>query len=245
MLYAQKKPIPPMIAPRLSKYLDIHKGQRCFICATGPSLNRTPVQLLPPDEVIIGVNSFYKHPAMKRAQYLCVIDPSYWNKYNRSIKKACKETSTELFVSYIRRQLKDESLVYIPPRPNSGGRFTEHDQRFRLMPDWNKWGDMRYGIYQGYTVVALALQMAYHMGFNEVYLLGCDCHYRGDKVHHFDGSKVDFYWRQNWEPVFVMYRICKKVFEKSGRKIYNSTEGGALEIFERVPFHQFCRKTFC
>jgi hypothetical protein len=35
--------------------------------------------------------------------------------------------------------------------------------------------------------------------------------------------------------VFAGYKRAKEVFEENGRKIYNSTVGGKLEIFERVP----------
>ena len=90
------------------------------------------------------------------------------------------------------------------------------------------------------TVVYLALQIVYFLGFTEVYLLGCDCDYSGG---HFDGKQFadtsklqDIESAENkfWNTIFDAYKVCKKVYENDGRKIYNSTVGGKLEVFERI-----------
>ena len=36
--------------------------------------------------------------------------------------------------------------------------------------------------------------------------------------------------------VLMCYEKCKEEFENDGRKIYNATVGGKLELFERVEF---------
>jgi hypothetical protein len=38
----------------------------------------------------------------------------------------------------------------------------------------------------------------------------------------------------DWEKLFKTYEVCKRVYEEDGRKIYNATVGGKLEVFERV-----------
>ena len=104
--------------------------------------------------------------------------------------------------------------------------------------------DLSKGICSSVTVTQLCLQIAYYMGFKEVYLVGCDCDYSG--VHHFNDEAYSFQFKgtkdekfkrwTNWylTNVFDMYSLCKKVFEADGRKIYNSTVGGKLEVFERI-----------
>jgi hypothetical protein len=36
--------------------------------------------------------------------------------------------------------------------------------------------------------------------------------------------------------VLQSYQLCKMVFEKDDRKIFNATNGGKLELFERVDY---------
>jgi len=87
------------------------------------------------------------------------------------------------------------------------------------------------------VVMDVCVQMAYYMGFQTVYLLGCDCDYSGQT--HYTGSPkkyIDSFWEKKKKPeVFLHYELCRKAFESDGRKIYNSTVGGKLEVFERVP----------
>ena len=53
------------------KLRDIHKGKRCFILATGPSINAENLKPLK-NEFCIAVSNFYLHPDFK------LIDPEYY-----------------------------------------------------------------------------------------------------------------------------------------------------------------------
>jgi len=100
------------------------------------------------------------------------------------------------------------------------------------------------------------MQLAYYLGFSEVYLIGMDFSYQiretdkkaagttlisnDDDVNHFH---PDYFGKgKKWhdpklENVAKNYILAKKMFEKDGRKIYNATIGGELEIFERKDFY--------
>ena len=107
-------------------------------------------------------------------------------------------------------------------------------------------------ISEGYTVTYVALQLAYIMGFKNVYLIGADHYFKqegnpnseqqldGDDTNHFH---PDYFKGQKWhladiEGNEISYRIARKKFEEDNRKIFNSTVGGHLEIFERIDFNQ-------
>jgi len=108
--------------------------------------------------------------------------------------------------------------------------------------------DIVMGHYERISVIIdLCLQIAYYMGFKEVYLLGCDCDYTG--LQRWDGLMTENKGGYGlpdgageWEVVFKAYQKCKDVFEEDGRKIYNSTVGGKLEVFERRKLEDVCRK---
>lgn len=114
--------------------------------------------------------------------------------------------------------------------------------------------DCSISIHQGSTVTYVALQLAYHMGFKEVALIGCDHNFvtkgpanktvtSGDSdpnhldLNYFSGGK-------KWQlpDLFeseVSYKIEKDEYENNGRKIYNATLGCKLEIFDRITLKDF------
>jgi hypothetical protein len=108
----------------------------------------------------------------------------------------------------------------------------------------------------GGTVTYVCIQLAYHMGFSEVYLLGIDHNYarpahveskgtvwtsHGDDPNHFHPQY--FGTGRRWHDPRVdrmekAYVRAREVFHKRGRRIANATIGGRLEVFERVDYDQ-------
>jgi hypothetical protein len=114
--------------------------------------------------------------------------------------------------------------------------------------------DCSFSIDQGYTVTYVALQLAYHMGFTKVALIGCDHDFAtkgpSNKTvvsgesdpNHFDPNY--FSGGDKWQlpDLFeseVSYKMAKEVYEEGGREIYNATKGGKLEIFPRISLGKF------
>ena len=102
---------------------------------------------------------------------------------------------------------------------------------------------------QGFTVTYGAIQLAYFMGFSEVYLLGIDHNYaisldeKGIPVYkdgvkeYFDGSKANNVGMNLPRVVeSTMAYITAQRFAESHKnfRIYNATRGGRLEAFPRV-----------
>jgi len=210
---------------KLEQLHNKHKGQRCFLVATGPSINKTNLSLLD-NEITVGVNTAYKLPV--NYNYFVVSDRIIWDVY----KDTLLSLGTTLFIGYVAsrhflsRKLRDD--VYLV----KGKRTTSLPQNFPSTINNHVY------VYAN-TVVYLALQILYYLGFSEVYLLGCDCTY---SVGHFDGQKFTKHGRiqtiaseeeKFWNKIFDAYKICKNVYENDNRKIYNATIGGELEVFER------------
>jgi len=196
-----------MLKEILSSYKNKHIGQKCFVLATGPSINNTDIFILN-NCITFGCNTFYKHKFV--AKYYCVCDEFVWNNHHKGIINKYKNPFCP-FYNPINYKLRD---IWLNQNCLDYGMITK-------------------GIYRAHTVVGCILQICFWMGFSKVFLLGCDCSYV-EKQHHFDGSYVDNYKREDWTEVFQQYKIAKKMYEKAGRKIYNCTEGGKLEVFERM-----------
>jgi hypothetical protein len=206
---------------------DKHKGDRCFIIGMGPSLNKTDFSIIR-NEKFIAVNGFYTglNIFKIKPQYWCVADKAVFNKHYQSLLKL----NTELFLtSYAGIDYLEKEQEYLKESQN---------RPIVLRPlgyigTWKRISkDLTKGIYGG-TVIYSCLQIAYYLGFKEVYLLGCDCDH--SKGIHFDGNTGVRALREkdNFLKIFECYKIFKKAFEEDGRKIYNATVGGKLEVFER------------
>nr|WP_321442506.1 hypothetical protein [uncultured Cohaesibacter sp.] len=102
------------------------------------------------------------------------------------------------------------------------------------------------------------------MGFTEVYLIGMDFSYVIPKEHKREGDLItsttddpnhfhkDYFGKgKTWkdpklERVALNYRQAKLAYEAVGRKVYNATIGGELEIFQRVDYNSlFTQENAC
>jgi hypothetical protein len=118
--------------------------------------------------------------------------------------------------------------------------------------------DCSLSIYQGATVTFVAMQLAFHMGFHDIALIGCDHHYSSKGPAHqivVSGEKDDNHFDPKyfsdgvkWQlPDLIhselSYTMARDVFQRHGRKIYNATEGGSLELFPRIHLGNFINDT--
>ncbi len=118
-------------------------------------------------------------------------------------------------------------------------------------------------LWVGGTVSYLCLQLAYYMEFDPVILVGFDHNYsepadvikggnpnewtsQSDDPNHFH---PDYFGKgKRWhaprtDRMELAYEKARAEFDKVGRRVVNATEGGKLEVFERVPFDMlFARK---
>ena len=79
------------------------------------------------------------------------------------------------------------------------------------------------------------MQLAYYMGFEEIYLLGADCSYTvGGKNHFAEHGHVPDNFDISTLRLITVYGCLKKHADKYGFKVFNATRGGMLEAFERV-----------
>lgn len=211
---------------------DKHKGERCFIVCTGPSLSIVDLEMLK-NEYTFGVNNvFYLFEKTSwRPNYYGIIDPSVFEKLSND------PIFRELEHVFI-PDLFEKMYKHIPIKQY----YTFPMDYFELY--WSKLFNrsMRFSddisilVYDIATVAYSLMQIAVYMGFKEIYLLGCDCNYSEEKQHFADyGIKVkDAVTTEN--NLIAAFSAARKYADSHGIKIYNATRGGKLEVFERVDF---------
>jgi hypothetical protein len=229
---------------KLQKLHNIHKGKRAFIIGNGPSLNKCDLHLLK-DEITFGVNAIYLnyknmgfYPTYYVVEDIFVAEDrkNEINSLKGPIKffgnylNYCIDGSDD--VIWLNVQMKYSDYLDFP-------HFTTKAARM---------------VWTGGTVSYICLQLAYYMGITEVYLVGFDHSYKipkdaeinendiistSDDPNHFNSNYFGKGYRWHDPKVDRMekaYLRAKENFEADGRKIFNATVGGNLNIFERVEY---------
>ena len=220
----------------LKQYKDIHKGKRCFIVATGPSLTVSDLEMLK-DEYTISMNSIYVSYQNTdwRPNYYVIQDQFVYEKIHKELHS---EDYDGMFIGSIiadRFDLPAGDNVNVFPL----------DLLWQQIPNkayHTKFSDDIYSrIYSGYNVAYSALQIAVYMGFSEIYLLGADCNYLQDKKYFAEdknrGEERYFtkkFYAANTDKFILAYEVAKQFGDENGVKIYNATRGGLLEVYPRV-----------
>lgn len=205
-----------------------YEGKRCFIIATGPSLTMEDIIMLK-DEYTIGMNSLCKlFPDLGWETTLFGVQD--FNVYE-SLKNEINSLSqtTLLMGSNLRQRFKLPSNAYVFPLDLLNHKNHPADC---YKTDFSE--DCNVRVYDGYSITYSLIQIAVYLGFKEIYLLGCDCGYSGDKHHFVEHGVKDPYFDSACERMFFSYRYAKRYMDTHDVKIFNATRGGALEIFLRV-----------
>jgi hypothetical protein len=219
---------------RLGQMKNRHSGERCFILGNGPSLKRMDLSPLS-NEVTFGLNRIYlMFPDLNFA-------PTYYIAVNKLVIEQCADeivakVPSHKFISYDARRWinfgRDLTFLYSREGP-------------RFYPDVAK------GVWQGATVTYVAMQIAFHLGFRRVVLVGVDHAYstsgkpheviqsEGDDFDHFDSSYFGKGFRWQLPDLALSeraYQLAKLYYEQAGREILDATVDGRLDIFRKVEY---------
>lgn len=224
----------PISHPEISKYKNIHKGRRCFIVATGPSLRVDDLEKIRSNgDISISMNRIYNifDRTSWRPDYYVIEDQKMIEDLAPTIAQLDLKTKfvSENPKSYWEQQEAGTSIPYKMVMQNC----LSDRIGFSLNPDRI--------MYNGYSVTYVCLQLAVYMGFSEIYLIGVDFNYSSDvyaESNHFEGYQRHYMdiRLNSIEPERMKraYRKARFVSEAKNIHIFNATRGGKLEVFDRV-----------
>lgn len=238
-----------------------HRNQRIFILCCGPSVKDMDLTVLK-DEITMGVHSFYMHKDIGtiRPDYYCNAQWGYnekWTKevgiqYLGELKRYVGET--QFFFSIQEKEVIENSHIFKP----------EEVSYYYYGPSTFGYEDIDLcqGIMPVQSVPILCIQLAFYMGFGEIYLIGTDHDFlRTNKYSYFYNredsvlGKADFSVDSNnnvtvsyaqalrasyylWED----YKKMREIANGKNVKIWNATVGGDLDLFPRVDFKELFHK---
>lgn len=223
---------------RLAALKDIHKGKRAFVIANGPSLKYTDMSRLK-NEFTFGMNRIYlMFPGLGfSTTYLTVVN-------DLVIEQTAGELAALSLPKFLAWRSRRHFPANFPMTRLPTFLYTSYTgPRFAT--------DVRGRVWEGATVTNVTLQLAFHMGFQQVVLIGVDHNYntkgkpnttvisQGDDPNHFSPSYFGkgFRWQlPDLETSEVGYAMAREAYRKAGREILDATIGGKLTIFPKVDY---------
>ena len=219
---------------KLRALKDTHTGERCFIIGNGPSLKNTDLSKLK-NEFSIGMNRFYMAFAELGFSTSCLLT------VNDLVIEQCaadlRSLSIPTFVSWRGRK-------WVQPSPNLHYLHTSYN-----LPRFS--GNAAGRLWEGATVTFVAMQLAYHLGFEQVILIGVDHNFAtkgtpnttvtstGDDPNHFHPGYFGkgFRWQlPDLDTSEIGYTLAREAYKRDGREIIDATVGGKLTIFPKVEY---------
>lgn len=256
-------------ADDLTPFRDLHAGQRCIIMGNGPSLNKMDLGVFK-NEIVFAANSIFLlfGRIEWRPTYYACVDTRVLPDIAPEVERMHAENQGMklFFPKDLRlwdgsgRTLNARELI--KPGPNRYF-FRQKNMDKDRLPHSAFSLDADDFLCTPNTVTITLLQLAYYMGFNEIYLIGCDTSYvipktvqqEGPQLH--DGSKLLLtstedddpnhfdprYFGKNrkWhspkvEDMIFHYQQASVLLEEAGTRVFNATVGGNLECFARIDY---------
>ena len=225
---------------KLKQFHNKHIGEDCFIIGNGPSLNKMDLSTLN-EYHTFGLNKIFLlfEKTKLNLSYHAAVNPLVIEQMKSEIEKNVFNCPT--FLSYkASKSILNKSHV------------------FKLLTNniWSFYGDITQPIEEGYTVTFIAMQIAFYMGFKNVFLIGVDHNFKqvgkaneeqqlaNDDDNHFH---PDYFKGQKWHLADIegneaSYSLAKHAYHQDGREIYDATLNGKLQIFSKITFEEALSK---
>ena len=219
---------------QLAGFKDTHRGERCFIIGNGPSLQKTDLSRLQ-NEYTFGLNRIY----------LLFPDLGFSTTYYLSINNlVIEQCAAEIIGLKIPKFISWRARNLIPATPDMVFLHTTYTgPRFAI--------DARGRLWEGATVTYVALQLAYHLGFQQVILIGVDHSFStqgkpnmtvvspADDLDHFHPAYFGkgFRWQlPDLDTSERGYTRARRAYEDAGRQVLDATVDGKLTVFPKVAY---------
>lgn len=227
---------------KIHTYKNRYAGKRCFIIGNGPSLRSEDLEKLK-GEYTFASNKIYKifNKTSWRPTFYMVVDPVVLEENTVEINSV--EAENRLTLKAYKGLFKADIYFNNNLKKNMRGTFSKNIME---------------SLYSSGTVSYHLLQIAYYMGFSEVYLIGHDYNFKGaisktkdlsflnktdNSNHYFSEDYIRKDEKKPGQAPDEMYHGMEKAreaYEKSGRAIYNATRTTYLDVFDRKNFEELC-----
>lgn len=233
----------------MRKIHNSHLGESCFIVGNGPSLRIEDLETLTDNNIdSFAVNRIFKiFPQTKWR-------PTYYVNTDGVMIRDC--------ISDVENMGVDEKFIPLQNKYYLGGKvkgthyFFRNDKRENDQPEMFSLDCTEQVNIRG-TVTIACMQLAMHMGYKNIYLLGIDHNF--DKIITEDGevvidTSVKNYFIEGYDDDVAnevqhdignttrAYMDVRKFIDNTDVNIYNATRTTKLQAFEKITFEEAIEK---
>jgi len=241
---------------------DKHKGRRCFLLGSGPSIKDENLKPLK-NEIVFALNNFYVHDDFSE------IMSGNIEKYYLTAPIHPPQTETEWkdwFSDMEQHMPKNVNLIFgISNQNNNIKSILSHHNLFVNFKKYWYYAGININDYYNYkprdiditrmtwiadTISIYSIIVAIYMGFSEIYLLGMDHNYICNNKSNYRFYKDGIHQNDEDERMlkdtsltkhlsFSIYKIFHQyelLSNNSDTEIYNTSRNSLLDIFEYVTF---------
>ncbi len=243
-----------------AKLKDKHKGKRCFILGSGPSIKEEDLRPLK-DEIVFALNNFYVHPDFEvimsggETKYYMTapIHPPQtekeWEEWFMDMEKHINKNTIMLFGlnsnKYNIKYILDKYSLFKDHKKYWYFTGIKVDESYSF---YSKDIDMSSLVWSANTVSIYAILFAIYMGFDTIYLLGMDhnsicmqgksdirfyqkaIHQRNEIDRLLKGSSFILHELSAQHKIFTQYQIIKKHLNVN---IVNLSKSSLLDIYSK------------
>jgi len=214
---------------KILSYKDIHKGERCFIIGASPSLAQLDLTKLN-DEYTFCVNRGYKlkEKGLKHSTYYAFADKDLVE--NDRVMDYFPDEFCNKFFVYAGLNFPDDkyNTVY----------FTKSIMKNKIFTD-----NLTQDLTEGYSIIHHAIQIAYYMGFQEMYLAGVDLDFLNVKGHIYKefNSEIQRQINMSVKSQSVMRKYIAYASDyiwQHGKMIYNVSPLNTIDFMPKIKYEE-------
>jgi hypothetical protein len=239
---------------RNKKFHDVYKGRRCFIIGAGPSLAKQDLRPLA-SEITICMSFFNKLPIIdvwKPTVYCAAEPPSDFPLVRLEEMVRNIDAQAYLFNVDMKPMLDECQLL-----PRERVHFVKTNIGIDNWP-LSRGLDLTRMILAATNTAHLALMLGIYMGCSPIYLIGLDhdwLTHRSFVKHCYDTyvKAPETYsndlnlWSykdimETMLAIWKIYEVLQAIARRKGIRIYNATDGGFLDVFDRVRYESLFEK---
>lgn len=239
------------------KLKNKYQGKRCFLIGNGPSLNQMDLTKLK-DEYTFVLNFFYRHKNLKEItpKFYSLMEPPKnltkysvdINKFLEEINEAFREIDTKMFFRVDFKEYFEKNGLF----PNKEIYYLLPDRGILKTLKIN--GDVSKYYSFADASISNAVCIAAYLGFNEIYLIGCDYDIILHKdIKHFYENELNtgnfplknasnLILAKDLVEYLEIMEAVKNYFLKYNIKIFNAGIGGLTDTFPRVDYNSLFKQ---
>ena len=214
---------------KISSLKDKYNGKRCFILGSSPSLNLLDLSKLN-NEFVFTVNRGYmlKEKGLLHSSFHVISDTNTFKDTNSKFEELVNFSDKIFCYAGMQPPIKMDTYYF------------DYIQ-YQLNKEYSFQNDLLNPLIGYQSVIHFAIQIAYYLGFKEIYLLGVDLDFAQNKGHIYQETNEEVkrqFEHSIKEAKTMLYGLekCEEYLKSQNIRLLNASPSGIVDCINRVKY---------